>query len=156
MPIVQKEKGITIKKNELFYTCKKYLKGKRSFLNNYEYVRTVTVNENAFKQHNSLYPNFTLQLLDCWKFTTQKDVYWKDDNLLTPNSRFLNYGHFQFNFSDFSYEKDQNYNPWLCSNKIIYSVILKDAKNLFAKNIIPIKNLVSAIGDIKKRIHREH
>ena len=33
MPIVQKEKGITITKNELFYTLKKYLKGRRTFLN---------------------------------------------------------------------------------------------------------------------------
>ena len=49
MPIVQKEKGITIKKNELFYTCKKYLKGRRTFLNDSEYVQTVTINENAFK-----------------------------------------------------------------------------------------------------------
>ena len=103
MPIVQKEKGITIKKNELFYTCKKYLKGRRSFLNDCEYVWTFTVNENAFKQLNSLYPNFTLQLLDCWKVTTGKGVYWKDDDLPTLNSRFLSYGNFQFSLSDFSY-----------------------------------------------------
>ena len=49
MAIVQKEKGITITKNQLFYTCKKYLKGRRTFLNDSEYVQTVTVNENAFK-----------------------------------------------------------------------------------------------------------
>ena len=38
MPIVKKEKLITIKKNELFYTYKKYLKGRRNFLNDCEYV----------------------------------------------------------------------------------------------------------------------
>ena len=164
MPIAQKEKGITIKENELFHTCKKYSKGRRTFLNNGKYVKTVTANVTAFKELNSLYPNFTLYLLDCWKVTTDKDFYWNDDNLLTRNSHFLNYGDLQFNFSDFSYEKDQNYNPWLSSNKIIYSVstkkilpgILKDVKNLFDKNVIPIKNLFREIGDIKKIIHKEH
>ena len=164
MPIVQKEKGINIKKNELFYTCKKYLKGRRTFLNDCKYVQTINVNENAFKELNSLYPNFTLKLLDCWKVTSNRDFYWKDDNLLTPNSHFLNYGDFQLNFSDFSYEKNQNYNSWLWSNKSTYSVsikkilprTLKDAENLFDKNIIPIKNLVREIGDIKKIIHQEH
>ena len=75
----------------------------------------------------------------------------------------MNYGDFQFNFFDFSYEKDQNYNPWLWSNKSIYSVspkkilpgTLKDAQNLFDKNVIPIRNLVREIGDIKKIIHKE-
>ena len=52
MPIVQKEEGITIKKNELFYSCKKYLKGRGTFLNYCEYVQAVTVNENAFKELN--------------------------------------------------------------------------------------------------------
>ena len=97
-------------------------------------------------------------MLDCWKVTTDKDFYWKDDDLLTPNSHFLNYHGFQFNFSDFSYEKDQNYNPWLWSNKSIHSVstkkilpgTLKDVENLFDKNVIPIKNLVREICDIKK------
>ena len=78
-------------------------------------------------------------MLDFWKVTTDKDLYWKDGNLLTPNSHLLNYDDFQFNFSDFSYEKDQNYNPWLSSNKSIYSVstkkilpgTLKDAENPF-------------------------
>ena len=103
-------------------------------------------------------------MLDCWKVTSNRDFYWKDDNLLTPNSHFLNYGDFQLNFSDFSYEKNQNYNSWLWSNKSTYSVsikkilprTLKDAENLFDKNIIPIKNLVREIGDIKKIIHQEH
>ena len=103
-------------------------------------------------------------MLDCWKVTSNRDFYWKDDNLLTPNSHFLNYGDFQLNFSDFSYEKNQNYNSWLWSNKSTYSVsikkilprTLKDAENLFDKNIIPIKNLVREIGNIKKIIHKEH
>ena len=38
MSIVPKEKGITIKKNKLFYSCKKYLKGRGTFLNDCEYV----------------------------------------------------------------------------------------------------------------------
>ena len=113
VPVVQKEKGITIKKNELFYNCKKYLKGRRTFLNDCGYVQTVTVNEKAFKELNTLCPNFALKLLDCLKVTTDKYFYWKDDNLLTPNSHFLIYGDFQLNFSDFSNEKNQNYNPWL-------------------------------------------
>ena len=158
MPIVQKVKGITIKKNELFYTCKKYLKGRRTFLNDCEYVKTVTVNENAFKVLNSLYSNFTLKFHDFWKVRTDKDFYWKDDDLLTPNSHFLNYRDFQFNFSDFSYKKDQNYNPWLWSNNSIHSAstkkilpgTLKDAENLFDKNVIPINNLVREIRDIKR------
>ena len=125
MAIVQKEKGITITKNQLFYTCKKYLKGRRTFLNDGKYVKTVTVNENAFKVLNSLYSNFTLKLLDFWKVTADKDFYWKDDDLMTPNSHFLNYRNFQFNFSDFYYEKDQNYNPWLWSNKSIRSASTK-------------------------------
>ena len=142
MPIVQKEKGITIKKNELFITCKKYLRGRRNFLNDCEHVETVTINENAFKELNISYPNFTLLLivlLDCCKVTTDKDLYWKDGNLLTPDSHLLNYDDFQFNFSDFSYEKDQNYNPWLWCNKGIYSLstkqlvprTLKDAEKPF-------------------------
>ena len=90
VPIVQKEKGITITKNELFYNCKK-----------------------VFKELNTLCPNFALKLLDCLKVTTDKYFYWKDDDLLTPNSYFLIYGDFQLNFSDFSNEKYQNYNPWL-------------------------------------------
>ena len=87
MPIAQKEK--CIKKNELLYTCKTYLKGRRTFLNDCKYVQTITVNENAFNKLNSLYPNFTLKLLDCCKIATDKDFYWKDDDLLTPNSQFL-------------------------------------------------------------------
>ena len=41
---------------------------------------------------------------------------------MTLNLSFLKYGDFQFNFSEFSYEKDQICNPWLWSNKSIYSV----------------------------------
>ena len=70
----------------------------------------------------------------------------------------MNYGNFQFNFFDFSYEKDQNYNPWLWSNKSIYSVstkkilsgTLEDAENLFDKNVIPIKTLLEKLAILKK------
>ena len=146
MPFVQTEKGTTIKINELFYTCKKYLKGRRTFLNDCQYVKTVTLNSIALKELNSLYPHFTLQQLDYWKVPTDKYTYWKGDDLLTPNSSFLNYDDFQFNFSEFSYEKCQKYNPWLWSNKSIYNVpttkilpeTLKEAENLFDKNVMPI------------------
>ena len=71
----------------------------------------------------------------------------------------MNYGNFQFNFFDFSYEKDQNYNPWLWSNKSIYSVspkkILPGTLKM-PKNVIPIRNLVREIANIKKIIHKEH
>ena len=99
MPFVQTEKGITIKNNELFYTCKKCLRGRRSFLNYCQYVRTVTLNSKALKELNSSYLHFTLKQLECWKVPTDKYMYWKDEDLLTPNSIFLNYGNFQFNFS---------------------------------------------------------
>ena len=70
----------------------------------------------------------------------------------------MNYRDFQFNFSDSSYKKDQNYNPWLWPNKSIHSAstkkilpgTLKDAENLFDKNVIPINNLVREIRDIKR------
>ena len=158
MPFVQTEKGITIKNNELFYTCKKCLRGRRSFLNYCQYVRTVTLNSKALKELNSSYLHFTLKQLECWKVPTDKYMYWKDEDLLTPNSIFLNYGNFQFNFSQFSYEKDQKYNLRLWSNKSIYNLpttkifpgTLKEVENLFDKNVIPIKILVKEIGNIKK------
>ena len=82
---------------------------------------------------------------------------------MTPNSSFLKYGDFQFNFSEFSYKKDQKYNPWLWSNKSIYNVptikippgTLKDCKELFEKDVLPIKKLAKDIGDLNKIILNE-
>lgn len=82
---------------------------------------------------------------------------------MTLNLSFLKYGDFQFNFSEFSYEKDQIYNPWLWSNKSIYSVptikippvTLQDCKELFHKNVLLIKKLVKDIEDLNKIIHIE-
>ena len=82
---------------------------------------------------------------------------------MTPNSSFLKYSDFQFNFSEFSYEKDQKCNPWLWSNKSIYCVptikippgTLKDCKELFDKNILLIKKLVKDTGDSNKIIYKE-
>lgn len=82
---------------------------------------------------------------------------------MTLNLSFLKYGDFQFNFSEFSYEKDQIYNPWLWSNKSIYSVptikippvTLQDCEELFHKNVLLIKKLVKDIEDLNKIIHIE-
>ena len=84
--------------------------------------------------------------------------------MLTSNSSFLNYGNFKFDFSEFSYEKDKKYNPWLWANKSIYNipttkilpVTLQEAENLFEENVLPIKKLVKDISDIKKLVHKEH
>ena len=139
------------------------MKGRRSSLNDSQYFRKASLNSEALKERNSLCPHFTLQKLDCWKVATDKYTYGKGDDLLTPNSSFLNYGDFQFNFSEFSYEKDQKYNPWLWSNKSIYNLLttkilpgtLKEAENLFDKNVIPITTLFKEIGNKKKIIHKE-
>ena len=50
----------------------------------------------------------------------------------------------------------------LWSNKSIYNLpttkilpgTLKEAENIFDKNVIPIKTLVKEIGDIKKKLQR--
>ena len=53
MPFVLTEKEIAIENNELFYTFKKYLKG-RSSLNDCQYVRTVILSSTALKELDSL------------------------------------------------------------------------------------------------------
>ena len=105
MPFVQTEKGITIKNNEFFYSYKKYLEGRRSFLNDCQYIKTVTLNTEALKELNSLNPLFTSQQLDCWKVPTDEYTYWKGDDLLTPNSSFLNYSDFHLIFLSFIMKK---------------------------------------------------
>ena len=137
------------------------MKARRAFLNDCQYVKTL--NTTALKELNSLYPHFTLQQLDCWKVPTDKYTYWKSDDLLTPNSSFLNYSDFQFNFSEFSDEKDKKDNLWLWSNKSIYNKpttkilpgTLEEAENQFDKNVMSIKTLVKEIGKIKELIHKE-
>ena len=54
MPFVLTEKEIAIENNELFYTFKKYLKGRRSSLNDCQYVRTVILSSAALKELDSL------------------------------------------------------------------------------------------------------
>ena len=88
MPFVLTEKEIAIENNELFYTFKTYLKGRRSSLNDCQYVRTVILSSTALKELDSLQPNFTSQQLDCWKVPNGKYTYWKDDDLMSPNSSF--------------------------------------------------------------------
>ena len=120
--LIQAKNGILVKSNYLFYTCRKYLKKGNTFLNKCTYIKTVNLNSSAVRELNKLYPHLTLSQLDCWKVLQNKNIYWKQNDLMSPNSIFLKYGDFHFNFFEFSYEKDQKYNPWLWSNKSIYSV----------------------------------
>ena len=120
--LIQAKNGILVKSNYLFYTCRKYLKKGNTFLNKCTYIKTVNLNSSAVRELNKLYPHLTLSQLDCWKVLQNKNIYWKQNDLMSPNSIFFKYGDFHFNFFEFSYEKDQKYNPWLWSNKSIYSV----------------------------------
>lgn len=123
MPFVQRTKYFDVEPGEIFYTCKKYLKGKRKFLNYCNFVKTVCVMNAAFKELNALYPGFTLTLLDCWKVEKPILIYhWLEDDLkLFPNTKFQHYGELEFDFSDFSYDNDLKYNPRLWSGRSIYN-----------------------------------
>ena len=159
MPFVQRTKYFDVEPGEIFYTCKKYLKGKRKFLNYCNFVKTVCVMNAAFKELNALYPGFTLTLLDCWKVEKPILIYhWQEDDLkLFTNTKFQHYGEPEFN------DNDSKYSPWLWSGWSIYYTptvkilpeTLDEAEKIFDKNVLPIKKLVKDIGGIKKLIHKE-
>ena len=86
--LMQAKNGILVKSNDLFYTCRKYLKKGNTFLNNCTYIKTLNLNSSALRELNKLYPHFTLSQLDCWKVLQNKNIYWKQNDLMSPNSIF--------------------------------------------------------------------
>ena len=55
MPIIQAKNGILVKSSDLFYTCRKYLKKGKNFLNNCTYIKTLNLNSSAVIELNRLY-----------------------------------------------------------------------------------------------------
>ena len=158
MPFVQRVKYIDIGLKKLFYTCRRYFKGKDSILNNCQDQKVINLNSSALRELNALYPDFTLSQLHCCKAETLFISRWGEDNLiLFPNTKNRHYGKAEFNYSEFAYN-DRKYNSWLKSNWFIFSRptykllpgTLKEAEETFDKNVLPIKKLVKEIGDIKK------
>ena len=80
MPIIRAKNDILVKRNDLFYTCRKYLKKGKTFLNNCMDIKTVNLNSSDLREFNRLYPHFTLSQLDCWKVLQDKNIYWKQND----------------------------------------------------------------------------
>ena len=121
------------------------------------------LNSGTLRELNALYPDFTLSQLDCWKAETLFTRRWgKDDLVLLPNTKNRRYSKAEFNYSEFVYN-DWKYNSWLKSNRFIFNRptyklllgTLKEAEEIFDKNVLPIKKLVKEIGDIKKVVYKE-
>ena len=156
MLFVQSVKCIKIELNELFYTCRRHFKGNYSILNSCRYQKVINLNSGALRELNALYPDFTLLQLDCRKAETLFIRRWrKDDLILFPYTKNRHYGKAEFNYSEFVYN-DRKYNSWLKSNQFIsnrstYKLLpgtLKEAEEIFNKNVLPIKKLLKEIGDI--------
>ena len=118
MPFIQR-----FGRDQTFFTCPRYFKGKDSFLSNCKKIRTYSLNQDDLKELRTMYPNFTFMELDEWKrinFNPLFDSRREDDLKLFWYTSYRNVSFPAYPFVEFRNSTTKDYDVIMKSGDQIF------------------------------------